>query len=175
MVIVTAVTLHQNYGCFISGEYPHNVGMLKNQSEKDALAVSQRLETLLLKKSRTLSPTALAKDFNLRWRGTPVTVNATRKWLTGESIPTMDKLTVLANMLDSSEDWLRWGDKSMQEPQDNNYTPAASIARSSFQNLERSFLQDFRLLSPVHKRLLMAMLEVLLSEQLSQKDIASKK
>jgi hypothetical protein len=118
-------------------------------------------------KNKTLSPTALARDFNLRWRGTPVTVNATRKWLTGESIPTMDKLTVLANMLDSSEDWLRWGDKSVQEPLNNSYAQAITSVRSNFQDLERALLQDYRLLSPIHKKLLKAMSEVLLKEQIA--------
>lgn len=77
----------------------------------------------------------------------------------------MDKLTVLANMLDSSEEWLRWGDKSVQEPLNNSYVHAISTVRSDFQDTERAFLQDFRLLSPVHKKLLRAMLEVLLKEQ----------
>lgn len=53
----------------------------------------------MLEKGKTLSPTALARDFNLRWRGMPVTVNATRKWLMGDAIPTMDKIETLSSML----------------------------------------------------------------------------
>jgi transcriptional regulator with XRE-family HTH domain len=143
--------------------------------KNDALAVTQRLVTSINQKNRTLSPTALAKDFNLRWRGAPVTVNATRKWLNGESIPTMDKLAVLANMLDISEDWLRWGEKSMNERRSNNYLREIQTAISSVQDLERALLQDYRLLSPVHKKLMNAMSEVLLTEQIAAEKERAKK
>ena len=86
------------------------------ETKKDEVrAFTARLESLLLKKGSTLSPTALARDFNLRWRGVPVTVNATRKWLMGQAMPTMDKIAVLANMLNTSQDWLRFGDSSLED------------------------------------------------------------
>jgi len=129
-------------------------------------AFARRLENRLRSQGKTLSPTTLAREFNLRWRGPPVTVNATRKWLTGEAIPTLDKLSVLANLLDVSEDWLRWGDKSVQEPFNNAYSQAVAIARGiGVSNVEKSFVQDFQLLSPVNKKLVGAVMEVLLKEQ----------
>lgn len=149
--------------------------MPSHHPKNDALVVSQRLVASLNQRNRTLSPTALAKDFNLRWRGAPVTVNATRKWLNGESIPTMDKLAVLANMLDISEDWLRWGEKSMDEQRSNNHLREAPTAISNVQGLERALLQDYRLLSPVHKKLMKAMSEVLLREQIAVEKERAKK
>lgn len=55
------------------------------------------------------SPTQLAREFNLRFAGNPVTVHAARKWLQGESIPTQEKLRALAEWLDVPAEWLRFG------------------------------------------------------------------
>ena len=55
------------------------------------------------------SPTIIAREFNFRFVGKPVTVHAARKWLVGEAIPTQDKLRSLAAWLDVSVDWLRFG------------------------------------------------------------------
>lgn len=143
------------------------VAGMPDSKKEDLKAFTLRLETLLLKKGKTLSPTALARDFNLRWRGVPVTVNATRKWLMGQAMPTMDKLAVLANMLNSSEDWLRWGAMTVEEPIDNSYIQFVVSARSELQNTEKAFAQDFKLLSPTNKKIVSAVMEVLLNEQRS--------
>ena len=60
------------------------------------------------------SPTRLAKSFNRRYPGTPVTLHATRKWLQGEAIPAQDKLRILADWLGVASDWLRYGEESPQ-------------------------------------------------------------
>ena len=130
-------------------------------------AFSRRLETLLLSKGKTLSPTALARDFNLRWRGVPVTVNATRKWLMGQAMPTMDKLSVLANMLNTSEDWLRWGDSPLEEMTQQNQDKPSGLNRTQLQMTDKSFAQDFKLLNATHKKVIGAVMEVLLSQQQS--------
>lgn len=130
------------------------------------LAFTARLQKRLREKGKTLSPTALTREFNLRWRGSPISVNATRKWLNGDAVPTLDKLSVLANLLDVSVDWLRWGDMSVQEPVNNSYSQAISMSQKiEIQTAEKSFAQDFILLSPIHKRLVGAVMEVLLQEQ----------
>lgn len=46
---------------------------------------------------------------HLKMIGMYVTVCAVRKWLMGESIPTQDKMTVLARWLGKAPDWLRFG------------------------------------------------------------------
>ena len=49
------------------------------------------------------------KEFNLRADGATVTVYAVRKWLTGSAIPTQERVHILADWLDVSPGWLRFG------------------------------------------------------------------
>ena len=62
------------------------------------------------------SPTQLAREFNVRFTGNPVTVHAARKWLVGEAIPTQEKLRALANWLGVPAEWLRFGGEDMSLP-----------------------------------------------------------
>jgi hypothetical protein len=55
------------------------------------------------------SPTQLAREFNIRFVGRPITVHAARKWLVGEAIPTQEKLRTLAQWLGVPAQWLRYG------------------------------------------------------------------
>src|SRR3569833_1795615 len=55
------------------------------------------------------SPTQLAREFNIRFPGRPITVHAARKWLMGEAIPTQEKLRTLAQWLGVPAEWLRFG------------------------------------------------------------------
>lgn len=55
------------------------------------------------------SPTQLAREFNVRFAGRPITVHAARKWLVGEAIPTQEKLRTLAQFLGVAAEWLRFG------------------------------------------------------------------
>jgi transcriptional regulator with XRE-family HTH domain len=73
---------------------------------------SQRLQQALREADYTPdSPTQLAREFNVRFAGRPVTVHAARKWLVGEAIPTQEKLRVLSQWLGISAEWLRYGSK----------------------------------------------------------------
>lgn len=54
--------------------------------------------------------TALAREFNLRYHGDPVTAQAVRKWLEGSALPSQDKVRTLARWLDVSAQWLRFGE-----------------------------------------------------------------
>lgn len=60
------------------------------------------------------SPTQLAREFNIRFEGRPITVHAARKWLVGEAIPTQEKLRTLAQWLGVPAEWLRFGDSGSQ-------------------------------------------------------------
>jgi len=53
---------------------------------------------------------ALAREFNLRYDGTPVTVQAVRKWLDGKALPSQDKIRALALWLEVTPQWLRYGE-----------------------------------------------------------------
>jgi transcriptional regulator with XRE-family HTH domain len=55
------------------------------------------------------SPTQLAREFNIRFNSGHVTPHAVRKWLVGESIPTQEKLRILASWLGVTAEWLRYG------------------------------------------------------------------
>jgi transcriptional regulator with XRE-family HTH domain len=82
-------------------------------SLEERLAFSERLRQALSNASYSpRSATELAREFNQRFKGQPVTVHAARKWLHGESIPTQDKLRALASWLDVPADWLRFGNES---------------------------------------------------------------
>lgn len=52
----------------------------------------------------------LKQDFNERYPGKGVTHQAAQKWLSGEAIPTQDKLRTLADWLGVSIAWLRDGE-----------------------------------------------------------------
>lgn len=73
---------------------------------------SQRLQQALRNADYSPdSPTQLAREFNVRFGGRPVTVHAARKWLVGEAIPTQEKLRLLSQWLGVSAEWLRYGGK----------------------------------------------------------------
>ncbi len=61
------------------------------------------------------SPTQLAREFNIRFAGRPITVHAARKWLVGEAIPTQEKLRTLAQWLGVPAEWLRFGGSTQEQ------------------------------------------------------------
>ncbi len=129
-------------------------------------------------KGRRASPTDLERAFNLLWRGEPVTVTTTRKWLLGLSKPTLDKFRVLALWLDVSEDWLRWGidheanaaarsrpaglHVSEKTKVGSRHGSGSATGRSPE---EASLIQDYRMLEAQHKAVVRSVAEVLLRER----------
>ena len=72
---------------------------------------SRRLrEALKRAQGEARGPAAIAREFNLRYEGTPVTAQAVHKWITGKALPSQDKLRALALWLEVSPQWLRFGD-----------------------------------------------------------------
>lgn len=57
-----------------------------------------------------VSPTLVAREFNRRYPGKPVTTQAVRKWIAGEAIPSGDKIRALATWLKASPHWLHYGE-----------------------------------------------------------------
>jgi transcriptional regulator with XRE-family HTH domain len=92
-----------------------------------------------------------------------VTVNAVRKWMLGESIPTLDKLQVLADLLGVTQDWLRWGvvRGTLVNEGQPMYTKQAHPDGSSVQSL----WQDILLLTDNHLRLVQVLVSAMLMEQ----------
>lgn len=78
---------------------------------KDSKAFGERLKDVLLRAGYELRPSVVEREFNQRYWGTPVTVQAVRKWLAGDVIPTQDKLQTLAEWLQIDPHWLRFGEE----------------------------------------------------------------
>ena len=125
---------------------------------------SKRLGHRLQHKAMPVSATALAREFNLRWRGANITVNAVRRWLVGEAIPAKDKLGVLADLLDVSEDWLRWGAADIDTTADDAAAHRVESAAATYTRSQevKSLTQDIMLLSPKDREYLRAILNVML-------------
>lgn len=79
---------------------------------------SQRLRQAIESAGYSVRPTVLEREFNTRYWGRAVTVQAVRRWLRGEAIPSQEKLQVLADWLKVEPHVLRFGEaaiKSVQE------------------------------------------------------------
>src|SRR5260221_13478428 len=71
---------------------------------------SRRLKEAMRKARLDAGPTRFAREFNLRHHGEPVTAQTARKWLYGGALPPQDKLRTLAQWLEASPHWLRYGE-----------------------------------------------------------------
>ena len=92
---------------------------MKSSVERSALrekaAFSERLKQAIANYDPKLaSPTVLAQEFNRRSRHSTIGRSAAHKWLTGEAIPQQEKLLMLANWLQVSVQWLRYGEAEHQ-------------------------------------------------------------
>ncbi len=72
---------------------------------------AERLKLAMSAKSIKHSPIVLMRLFNEEFDGKTVTQHTTRNWLLGRSMPTQDKLVLLAKLLDTSAEYLRYGTK----------------------------------------------------------------
>jgi transcriptional regulator with XRE-family HTH domain len=76
----------------------------------EKLAFSLRLKQALKRSPKKIeTATELALNFNLRHAAGPITTQAAQKWLTGQALPTIDKIATLADWLNVSLQWLRFG------------------------------------------------------------------
>lgn len=132
---------------------------------QDQNSFAARLQSQLVLREKPISPTALAREFNLRWRGAPVSTNAARKWLYGPTMPKMEKIQVLAKMLGTSSEWLRWGQNT--DLVANRFTRPKQPADLNFTDLQlaETVLHDWALLTEANKQLISGILELLLKQQ----------
>ena len=84
--------------------------MLPTQIENQKFAA--RLATAIDSKGLKQSPTSIANLFNSKYEGRPITPHTARNWLLGKSLPTQEKLVLLAELLDTSPEQLRFGRSS---------------------------------------------------------------
>jgi transcriptional regulator with XRE-family HTH domain len=77
----------------------------------EAKMFTERLKESMIKAGYEVRPVVLEREFNQRYWGAPVSVQAVRRWLFGESIPAQDRLQILAEWLNVDPHWLRFGEK----------------------------------------------------------------
>lgn len=94
--------------------------MAKASQQVENIGFAERLRLALKGVGLRPSPTLVANEFNLRYWGKSVTINTARNWLLGKSIPTQDKLRVLADWLHVSPDELRYGPLATAKLQDRD-------------------------------------------------------
>ncbi len=80
----------------------------------EKIEFSDRLRATMVKAGYTASPAVLLHEFNLRWHGCSISNQAAWSWLNSKSIPTQDKMQVLAEWLKVEPQVLRFGDSVLQ-------------------------------------------------------------
>lgn len=97
--------------------------------------------------------TAVTREFNMRSGAAPITVHGVRKWLQGESLPSQDRLVILAKWLNVEPQWLRFGQGTMIAKGDKD--------SRSLSHADRVMLQDYRALSPEHQAMVRGFVAIL--------------
>ncbi|MDH0893516.1 MULTISPECIES: transcriptional regulator [unclassified Pseudomonas] len=75
---------------------------------------AERLRNAMTAAGYPARPAVLEREFNSRYRGRSVTFQAVSRWLRGQSIPSQEKLLVLAEWLRIEPQALRYGDKAVR-------------------------------------------------------------
>jgi transcriptional regulator with XRE-family HTH domain len=124
---------------------------------------SQRLQQTLRNAHHSPdSPTELAREFNIRFSGRPITVHAARKWLVGEAIPTQDKMRTLSEWLMVPIDWLRFG----TEDERGDAPPTALQANS----IDIKLIADMQLLDEHHRQIVREFVRILIRTSRARHD-----
>jgi transcriptional regulator with XRE-family HTH domain len=76
----------------------------------EKIEFSSRLRAAMVKAGYPASPAVLEREFNLLWYGRSVSNQAAWSWLNSKSIPTQDKIQVLADWLKVEPQVLRFGE-----------------------------------------------------------------
>ena len=75
----------------------------------EKIEFTQRLRAAMTQAGYAISPSVLEHEFNLRWPGKSISNQAAWGWLNNRSIPTQDKIQVLAEWLKVEPEVLRFG------------------------------------------------------------------
>lgn len=115
---------------------------------------AERLKAALKAAGYEARPSVLEREFNLRYWGKPITFQAVRRWLRGDSIPNQDKLQVLARWLLVDPHYLRYGGSSTYNIGD----PPANWDMS-LTNEERQLLKLYRGLPAAQREMVREIME----------------
>ena len=72
---------------------------------------AERLRDAMVVAGYEAKPAVLEREFNTRFWGKPMTLHGVRRWLRGETLPTHEKLLVLAEWLAVPPQQLNYGDE----------------------------------------------------------------
>ena len=118
-------------------------------SSNERESFSQRLQQALKNAHYSPdSPTRLAREFNIRFDGRPITVHAARKWLVGEAIPTQEKLRMIAQWLGVPAEWLRFGGA-----EDAGAAGETGGSLSRFESADVKLVADLQRLDDHHRQI----------------------
>ena len=81
---------------------------IKSKNQKFA----ERLTIAIDSKGLKRCPPVICRLFNSKYEGRPISSYTARNWLLGKSLPTQEKLVLLAELLDTSPEQLRFGRSS---------------------------------------------------------------
>lgn len=116
----------------------------------------QRLRSSLVVAGHKPSPTILSRSFNSRADGAAVTVHGARKWLKGESIPTQERLHILARWLEVPAQWLRYGESDPPTVADGRHI-------RNFAPRELGLLSNYRLLDVRSQEIILELVEAMIT------------
>ena len=102
---------------------------------------------------------SIAREFNLRYEGTPVTAPAVRKWLEGRALPSQDKMRALARWLEVSPHWLRFGEA---EGGPTRAAPALRQNVAAYRVDPQWLTKKYEALNEPHKKIIVEVLLALL-------------
>ena len=108
-----------------------------------------RLEHAMTAKSIKRSPTLLANIFNAEFDGRAVTPHTARNWMLGKSMPTQEKLVVLAELLDTSAEQLRYGRHSEK----TLMISKADGSETELTGIQQQLVRKYIMLSAIQQRL----------------------
>jgi transcriptional regulator with XRE-family HTH domain len=141
------------YGLVLGATVP-SMGLIDEKR-----AFSKRLVEAMHKAGiDTLSPTHVARAFNLRYHGDPVSTQSVRKWLTGRALPSQDKLRVLAEWLGVAPQWLRFGDGAGEGARRSG---ALRQETRPYRRDQDILLEVFSRLNERHRKLVLDLVEAL--------------
>lgn len=136
-------------------------------SPDEKQAFSLRLKQALKRSQKKIdTPAELALQFNLRHHNESITPQAAQKWLSGNARPTPDKIATLAEWLNVSAQWLRFGisEKIPAQPA-RPLSKKAATSHDAFSDDETKLILRFRSLSAHRRYLVTEIIEQFALEQ----------
>lgn len=109
---------------------------------------AERLQQAMQHAGYPAKPAVLEREFNLRYLGKPMTLHGVRRWLKGETLPSEDKLLVLARWLKVDPRTLRFGEPGSHEVRERQ------LPYPDIPHREREVIEMFLELSPSRRQVI---------------------